>query len=160
VARALIVGCGCRGQELARALTGEAWLVRGTTRQPGRVVDIEAAGAEAALADPDHLGTILDQIADVTTVYWLLGSASGEADTVNALHGERLESLLARIVDTPVRRFVYEGAGAVDRMALERGGRIVRAAGDRWRIPVAVLDADPAQRERWLNAMRAAARYE
>jgi len=160
LARALIVGCGCRGLELAQALRREGWLVRGTTRDPDRLAAIDAAGAEAALADPDRLGTILEQIADVTTLCWLLGSAAGEARAVTALHAERLESLLARIVDSPVRRFVYEAAGTVEPAALGRGAQIVSEAGERWRIPVAVVDEPPSALGRWLEAMAAASRYE
>jgi NAD(P)-dependent dehydrogenase (short-subunit alcohol dehydrogenase family) len=158
VARALIVACGCRGLELAKALQGEGWLVRGTTRDPDGLPSIEAAGAQSALADPDRLDTVLDQIADITTIYWLLGSANGEAGAVAAIHADRLESLLARIVDTPVRGFVYEAAGSVDRDVLARGAGIVREAAQRWRIPVAVMDESPDDRDRWLAAM-VAARY-
>ena len=37
------------------------------------------------------------------------------------------------------------------------GAEIVTAAGERWRIPVAVVDADPGQVEKWVDAMTAAA---
>jgi uncharacterized protein YbjT (DUF2867 family) len=160
VARALLVGCGCRGQELARRLRADGWLVRGTTRDADRLADMEAAGAEPALADPDRLETILDHIGDVTALYWLLGSATGPPDAVAALHAERLESLLTKIVDSPVRVFVYEAAGSVDRAMLQGGSELVRAAAARWHIPAAVVDEPPAQRERWLAAMRAASRYD
>jgi nucleoside-diphosphate-sugar epimerase len=157
MARALIVGCGCRGLELASALQREGWLVRGTTRDADRRAAIEAAGADAVLADPDRLETILDLIADVTTVYWLVGSATGSDGAVAALHTDRLEALLARIVDTPVRSFVYEAAGSVDGALLQRGAEIACAAADRWRIPVAVVDEPPDDRGAWLAAMAAAA---
>jgi hypothetical protein len=45
---------------------------------------------------------------------------------------------MERLVETPVRRFVYEADGSVDSAILERGGAIVQAAGERWRIPVVV----------------------
>jgi hypothetical protein len=157
VARALIVGCGCRGLELAGALRREGWLVRGTTRDRDRLDAIERVGVEGAVADPDRLATILDQIADVTTIYWLLGSATGSAETVAALHSERLESLLVRIVDSPVRGFVYEAVGSVQPAVLRRGAGTVRAAAERWRIPVAVVDEPPAELGRWVVAMAAAA---
>ena len=156
MARALIVGCGCRGLALARVLRGEGWLVRGTTRDPDRLAEIESAQVEAALADPDRLVTILDEIADITAVFWLLGSAGGGDEAVRALHSERLESMLARLVDTPVRRFVYEAAGSVDPAALAHGAELVRQAAERWRMTVAVVDAEPSDRERWLDAMRTA----
>jgi uncharacterized protein YbjT (DUF2867 family) len=138
VARALIVGCGCRGRELGERLLGEGWQVRGTSRRVEGLAAIEAAGIEPALADPGDPGTVLDLVGDVTTVYWLLGSATGDPHEVDAIHGPRLERVLERLVETPVRRFVYEAAGSVDPTILERGSSIVRAAGERWRIPVAV----------------------
>ncbi|HMJ72485.1 MAG TPA: NAD(P)H-binding protein [Solirubrobacterales bacterium] len=138
MARALIVGCGCRGRLLGKRLLAEGWQVRGTSRREGGLAAIEAAGIEPALADPEDPGTVLDLVGDVTTVYWLLGSAVGPAESLEAIHGPRLERFLERLVETPVRRFVYEAAGSVDAAILERGGSIVQAAGERWRIPVAV----------------------
>ena len=44
MARALIVGCGCRGRELGRELLAEGWQVRGTSRR--------AEGLEAELCVP------------------------------------------------------------------------------------------------------------
>jgi uncharacterized protein YbjT (DUF2867 family) len=155
VARALIVGCGCRGRGLAARLRGAGWQVRGTTRDPHRLADIEAAGANPALADPDRVATILELIGDVAVVFWLLGSAAGEAAA--ALNGERLERLLEALVDSPVRGFVYEAAGRTPRSRLEAGAAIVRAASERWRIPVEVVDADPADPAAWVEATAAAA---
>jgi uncharacterized protein YbjT (DUF2867 family) len=140
VARALIVGCGCRGRELGERLLAEGWAVRGTSRREGGLAAIEAAGIEPALADPLRPGTVLDLVGDVATVLWLLGSASGDPREVAAIHGERLERVLERLVETPVRRFAYEATGSVDRAVLERGASAVRSAGERWRIPIALLD--------------------
>ena len=114
--------------------------MRGTSRREQGLAEIEAAGIEAALADPERLATVLDLVADVAAVYWLLGSAVGPPDELAAIHGPRLERLLEHLVETPVRRFVYEGAGSVDPAVLEAGAAIVRAAGERWRIPVEVLE--------------------
>ncbi len=139
MARALIVGCGCRGRQLGAGLLAEGWAVRGTSRREEGLAAIEAAGIEPALADPERPATLLDLVADVAAVYWLLGSATGPAEEVEAIHGPRLERLLERLVETPVRRFVYEAGGAVDAAILARGAEIVRAAGERWRIPVEVL---------------------
>jgi uncharacterized protein YbjT (DUF2867 family) len=138
MARALIVGCGCRGRLLGERLLGEGWAVRGTSRREEGLAPIEAAGIEAALADPAHPGTLLELVGDVTVVHWLLGSAGGSAENLEAIHGVRLERLLERLVETPVRRFVYEASGSVDPAILERGSSIVRAAGERWHIPVAI----------------------
>ena len=41
------------------------------------------------------------------------------------------------------------------RRHLERGAEIVRDAGERWRIPVAVVDEDPGDWEAWTDAMLA-----
>jgi len=142
VARALIVGCGCRGRLLGERLLAEGWQVRGTSRREEALAAIEAAGIEPTLADPEEPGTVLDLVGDVAVVCWLLGSAVGDPEAVEAIHGSRLERVLERLVETPVRRFVYEGFGSVDPALLERGGSIVRAAGERWRIPVLVADRE------------------
>jgi uncharacterized protein YbjT (DUF2867 family) len=139
LARALIVGCGRRGRLLGERLLEEGWEVRGTTRGEEGLAAIEAAGIEAALADPDQPGALLELLGDVTVVYWLLGSATGAAENVEAIHGSRLERFLERLVETPVRRFVYEGAGSVDAAVLAQGASLVRVASETWRIPVEVL---------------------
>jgi hypothetical protein len=64
---------------------------------------------------------------------------------------------MEEIVDTPVRGVVYEAEGSVPRDVLRRGEQVVRAAAERWRIPVAVVDADPSEVDAWLDAMTAAA---
>ena len=55
------------------------------------------------------------------------------------MHGPRLESLLEKLVDSPVRGFAYEAAGSVDAETLGEGARITERAGERWRIPVTLL---------------------
>jgi nucleoside-diphosphate-sugar epimerase len=149
VARVLIVGCGCRGRELAAELTRRGHAVRGTTRDPSRATAIEAAGAEAVVADPDRLATLLPQVAGVSAVCWLLGSATGRPE----LHGDRLKGFLERLVDTPVRSFVYEAAGSAGAEPLARGAAIVREASAVWRIPVEIVGEDPAAHSRWVTAM-------
>jgi uncharacterized protein YbjT (DUF2867 family) len=139
VARALIVGCGCHGRALANRLVSRGWLVRGTSRDGARLAEIENAGLEAALADPDRPGTVLDLCGDVAAVVWLLGSAAGEPEAVSAIHGPRLERLLEKLVDSPVRGFAYEADGTVGEDRLESGRRIVERARERWRIPVGLL---------------------
>ena len=149
MARALIVGCGCRGRLLGRALLVEGWQVRGTSRSPARLDAIAAAGIEPASADPDRVGSVLDLVEDVAVVVWALGSATGSPELVEAVNGPRLERLLERLVDTPVRGLVYEGVGAVPDPALAAGAELVRAASERWRIPAAVVAADPADPDQW-----------
>ncbi len=130
--------------------------MRGTTRDPGRLTAIEAVGADAVQADPDRLGTVLMQLPGVTVVCWLMGSAGGDPEQVEALHGDRLRSLLAKLVDSGVRGLVYEGAGTVDAALLGDGAELTRQAGEASRMPVAVIEAHPADSEGWLWAARAA----
>lgn len=139
MARALIVGCGCRGRELGAGLLEQGLAVRGTSRREEGLAVIEAAGIEPALADPERPATVLDLVADVTAVYWLLGSAGGEPENIEAIHGSRLERLLERLVETPVRRFVYEAYGSVAPEVLAGGAALVERAAETWRIPVEIL---------------------
>jgi nucleoside-diphosphate-sugar epimerase len=156
VARVLIVGCGCRGGELAAALVERGHAVRGTTRDRSRMGAIEATGAQAALADPDRLGTLMPHLDGTSVLCWLMGSAGGEPEAVSALHGPRLESLLEKLVDTHVRGVVYEAAGNTPPAVLEQGAALVRRAGEIYRMPGEVVGAHPRDRAVWLDAMLAA----
>ena len=89
---------------------------------------IAAAGAEPYIGDPDRIGTLMGALTGVTVVCWLLGRVP-DPD----LHGGRLRMLFERLVHTPVRGVVYE-------RALPEGEAIARDAGERWRIPVAVIE--------------------
>jgi hypothetical protein len=109
---------------------------------------IEAAGLEAADADPESPGTVLERCGDVTVVVWLLGSATGEPETIAAIHGPRLERLLEKLIDTPVRGFAYETSGGVDEGHLRGGRRIVERAAETWRIPAIGLEDDRGA-DRW-----------
>ena len=131
--------------------------MRGTSRREAGLAAIEEVGLEPALADPDRVGTVLDGVEGVTLVFWLRGSAAAEPDRLAAIHGPRLERMLEEIVDTPVRGFVYEGSGSVAAELRESGSALVRAASDRWRIPVVVTSGEPADREAWRAEMLAAA---
>jgi uncharacterized protein YbjT (DUF2867 family) len=157
VARALIVGCGCRGRELGRSLLERGWQVRGTTRTEDGLAAIESAGIEAVIADPDRIGSLVDQVADVALIFWLLGSATGEPEAVAALHGPRLARMLEEIVDTPVRGFVYETFGSLPSEVLVGAMATLRDAGQRWRIPFEVVDAAGGELELWRAGMLAAA---
>jgi len=156
MARVLIVGCGCRGQALARALCDQGHAVRGTTRSEQRRAAIEAAGAEVWVGDPDRIATIHYALADVTILCWLMGLATGPAEQVAALHGSRLSMLLERSIDTTVRGLLYEAAGSVDGELLAAGAETVRAACDYSEIPHALLSADPRDHDAWLAAAVAA----
>ena len=154
MARVLIVGCGCRGRALACELIASGHVVRGTTREPMRIREIEASGAQAVVADPDRLGTITPQLAGVSVICWLMGSV--DAGAAARLHGPRLRTLLERLVDTPVRGLVYEGAGSVAPNMLGSGARAVREASRTWRLPVAVTEFKPSDHAAWLAEMRGA----
>jgi nucleoside-diphosphate-sugar epimerase len=153
VARFLIVGCGCRGQALARELIAAGHVVRGTTRDPRRFPDIEAAGAEPAIADPYRLATVMPLLDGASAVCWLMGTAYGSADSVEAVHTTRLESMLELIVDTPARGFVYE-TGGVER---EVGVHAASCAREVYEMPLAILATDPGDHARWLADARTAA---
>jgi hypothetical protein len=156
VARILIVGCGSRGQALARDLVAAGHAVRGTTRDPRRFPEIDAAGAEPYLGDPDRIMTLMDALAATTVVCWLMGSATGDDEKVRELHGGRLRMLCEKLVDTPVRGLVYEAAGTVPFEWLQEGEMIARGARATWNIPLEVLRTDPADREPWRAAAREA----
>ena len=156
MARVLLVGCGCRGQSLARALAAEGHAVRGTTRDPARREEIEAAGAEAAVADPLRLGTLLPHLHGVSVMGWLLATASGDAEELAALHGPRLESIAAKLVDSHVRGLVYEAAGTVAPATLAAGAEAARSVATANRVPLEVVEQDPADLDAWIGDMTAA----
>ncbi|MBS1889391.1 MAG: hypothetical protein JSU06_19600 [Actinobacteria bacterium] len=156
MARALIVGCGCSGRALGEELREEGWAVRGTSRAAEGLVPIEAAGIEPARADPDRPGTILDLVGDVAIVFWLLGAATGAAENLAAIHGPRLESLLERLVETPVRGFVYEGVGTVDHSILSGGAELARHAERTWRIPVTITETPRERGPQWVEELETA----
>jgi hypothetical protein len=114
--------------------------------------ELEKAGVEGVVADPDRLATLVPALESVTVVCWLMGSAV-DAPEVN---GARLGTLLEHLVDTPVRGFVYEAAGAVDAALLQQGAQLVREASETWRIRAEVVSADPGVHEEWLEAMKGA----
>ena len=127
--------------------------MRGTSRREEGLAAIEAAGIEAALADPDRPGTLLELVGDVAVVFFLLGSAEGDPETLAAIHGPRLERLMEKLVDTPVRGVAYEASGSVDPAVLEAGAEIVRTASRTWRIPVEIVGGEPDDPGEWSQKM-------
>ena len=144
MARVLIVPCGCRGRALAAELVAAGHAVRGTTRSQANAAAIREAGAEPYVGDPDRIGTLMDALSGVTIVCWLMGTLP-----VPDLHEGRLRMLWEKLVDTPVRGVVYEGA-------LPQGEQVARTASQTWQIPLAILDADPLDHEVWLAAAHGA----
>ena len=149
MARVLLVGGGGRARALTGALIADGHAVRATTRDPARTHAIRDAGAEPYVGDPDRIATLMGALTGVTVLAWLMGTASGDAERVFALHDTRLRMLWEKLVDTPVRGVVYEGA-------LSQGEEVARTAAETWRIPLEVLDADPRDHGAWLPAARAA----
>jgi uncharacterized protein YbjT (DUF2867 family) len=145
------VGCGCRGLELTRALREAGHAVRGTTRDTSRRAEIEAAGAEPFVGDPNLVGTLAPALAHVGVACILLGSATGSAEQLSALHGTRLEMLLGRMLDTTVRGVVYEATGSVDPALLRAGAARVRHACERSLIPYELLTTDATVGEAWIT---------
>lgn len=156
MARCLIIGCGCRGRSLAGELVARGHAVRGTTRDPARQAAIEESGAEAFVGDPDRIATLVPALDQVTVACVLLGSAVASRAQLAALHGTRLEMLLTKMVDTTVRAVVYEAVGAVDTGVLAAGAGLVRGRCADYRIPYAMIEAEPADHGAWTLAALAA----
>jgi hypothetical protein len=117
---------------------------------------IEAAGAQAVVADPGRVGTIIDALDHVTVVLILLGSARGPAPALAELHGARLQALLTRMIDTTIKGVVYEARGSVEPAVLASGVASLRGFAQRARARTALLEADPAAPEPWLREALAA----
>ncbi len=156
MARALIVGCGCCGRSLGKRLLAEGWAVRGTSRREQGLVAIEAAGIEPALGNPERPGTLLDLVGDVAVVVLALGSLEGDPEQAATVHGPRLEALVERLVDTPVRGIVYEASGDAGPEPLAAGAEVLRRAARTWRIPVELVEAPRGEPEAWVEAMAGA----
>ena len=136
-----MVGGGCRGLALARSLVAEGHAVRAVTRHESRRAELEAAGCECWIGDPDRIGTLRYALENATVLLWLLATVDAPE-----LHGSRLEMMLERTVDTTVRGVLYEG---------RRGEAVVQAARDRHGIPIAFLEADPNDVDAWVAQARA-----
>ncbi|MCW2991475.1 MAG: hypothetical protein JWM73_2069 [Solirubrobacterales bacterium] len=138
--RVLLVGGGCRGLELTRSLVADGHAVRVTTRTEARRAEIETAGGECWIGDPDRIGSLRYALANVTVLLWALGTVDRPE-----LHGSRLAMMLERTVDTMVRGVIYEGGSAEGRAIIERMCRLNE-------VPYAFLDADPADGPAWAAA--------
>jgi nucleoside-diphosphate-sugar epimerase len=149
-----MVGGGCRGLALARELVADGHAVRAVTRGEARRAEIEAAGCECWIGDPDRIGTLRYALDNVTVLLWLLGTATGP--NVADLHGSRLRMMLEKVTDTTVRGVVYEAEGTVDAAALRAGAAELARARELNEIPGALLQADPGDERAWVAAARAA----
>jgi hypothetical protein len=156
VARILIVGGGCRGRALAGQLRHVGHAVRITTRTEAGRDAIESVGAECWIGTPDRLATLRHALENVTIACWLLGTAGGPQDAVEALHGSRLDFFTSQTIDTTVRGLVYEAAGSVGADTLAAGTALVRAKADHNAIPLRIITVDPSEIGLWGAAARVA----
>ncbi len=129
----------------------EGHAVRVSTRTEAGRAAIEALGAECWIGTPDRLATMRGALENVTVICWLLGSATGPASTLEALHTTRLEFFLTQAIDTTARGFVYEASGGPAVAGLLRDGELtVRTLAARNAIPTAFVTADLGDLDAWL----------
>lgn len=153
MARALLVGCGCCARGAGRLLTERGWSVRGTSRGERGRARIEAAGIEAAEADPDRVGSVVELLGDVTVPVWALGAPAGGDGELEKLQLQRLPSLLEKLVDTPVRGFVWESSLPADADLARRAGALLEDAERRWHLPMRTVAAARADHASWAQAV-------
>ena len=135
-----MVGGGRPGLELTRRLTADGHAVRFVTRHEAFRPEIEAAGGEFYLGDPDRIGSLRYGLDNVTVLLWLLGRAP-DGD----LHGSRLTMMMERTIDTTVRGVIYEGTPA--------GAAEVRRMAAYNEIPHAILDTPREDEDAWVSAI-------
>ena len=115
--------------------------MRGTSRRPGGADGDRGSGHRVRAGGPRPGGDgarALRGHRPLSSGCSVRREGSREA---RPIHGPRLESLLAKLVDSPVRGFAYEAAGSVGRADLcRRARRSLREAAERWRIPVTLLN--------------------
>jgi hypothetical protein len=140
--RVLLVGGGRPGLGLTRRLAADGHAVRFVTRHEGFGDEIEAAGGECYLGDPDRIGSLRYGLDNVTVLLWLLGRVP-DGD----LHGSRLTMMMERTIDTTVRGIVYEGTPA--------GAAVVARMADYNEIPHAILDTPRDDEDAWVEAVLA-----
>ncbi len=154
--RVLLIGGGCRGLALAENLVADGHAVRAVTRDECHRAAIEEVGAECWIGDPDVVGTLRYALENVTILVWALATAAGSAEQVAALHGPRLQMMLSKTIDTTVRGVVYEATGTVNAATLQSAVAELQRSCELNRIPCAIVDADPAERDAWVVAARTA----
>jgi hypothetical protein len=149
VARILLVGGGARGRALASSLIAERHTARITTRSEAGRAAIEAVGAECWIGTPDRVASLRYALENVTIACWLLGTATGSAEQLAALHGPRLAFFCSQTIDTTVRGLVYEAGGCVDSRLLLAGADLLATKAAFNEIPLRIIDADPADAGAW-----------
>jgi NAD(P)-dependent dehydrogenase (short-subunit alcohol dehydrogenase family) len=148
--RVLLVGSSARGLAFARRLVADGHAVRAVTRTEARRAEIEAAGCECFIGDPDRIGTLRYGLENVTILVWALGCATGpDEEKIEALHGSRLKMMLEKTTDTTVRGVLYEATGTLPEAVLAKGVEEVLWANKANEIPYALLEADGIDPEAW-----------
>jgi hypothetical protein len=134
VARVQLTGTPERIAPVAKALFEAGHAVRCAV--PGGTPVVE--GAETVDGSPQLPGSLVMHLEGVAVVGWLLGD---EASSDPELHGEKLETMLHRVVDTGVRGFIYElpGGYADAKDMAHMGAARIAKANDTWKIPVAAV---------------------
>jgi hypothetical protein len=135
-----MVGGGRPGLQLTRRLTADGHAVRFVTRHEGFREEIEAAGGETYIGDPDRIGSLRYALDNVTILLWLLGRVPA-----GDLHGSRLTMMMERTIDTTVRGVIYEGT--------PEGAEVVERMAAYNEIPYAILDAPRADADVWASAI-------
>jgi hypothetical protein len=138
--RVLLVGGGRPGLELTRRLADDGHAVRFVTRHEGFRAEIEAAGGECYIGDPDRIGSLRYGLDNVTVLLWLMGRAPA-----GDLHGSRLTMMMERTIDTTVRGMVYEGT--------DGGAEVVERMAAYNEIPFSILHVDRDDPEAWVTAV-------
>ena len=128
--------------------------MRVVTRTEERRAEIEAAGGECWIGDPDRIGTLRYALANVTVLLWALATATGE--NARDLHGSRLEMMLERTVDTMVRGVIYEARGSLPGDVLCTGAGHIQRMCTLNEVPHLLLGADPADVTAWVAEAREA----
>lgn len=151
MARLLIIGGGERGRALARARIAAGDVAR-IVAAADDVAAIESAGAEPWVGDPCRLATVVGALDGVAVVCWLFGDARQAEGEARALNGSLLETFLGEAVDSTMRGFVYEAAGDAGAGVLAAGAEVAVGIARKNAIPIATIDATPAEQGRWLDA--------
>jgi hypothetical protein len=138
--RAVVIGGGRPGLARTRALAADGHAVRFVTRNEAFRPEIEAAGGECWIGDPDRIASLRYALENATVLLWLMGPAP-DGD----LHGSRLTMMLERTIDTTVRGIVYEGT--------EAGAAEVARMADYNEIPHAILATPRTDEPAWVASV-------
>lgn len=144
--------------------------MRITTRSEAGRAAIEASGAECWVGTPERLATLRGVLDGVAIACWMFARAQGSERELRELHSERLEFFLTQVIDSTVRGFVFEGAGAqagaggaedgaphdTRAAALAAGEATARRLSARNEIPLELLHAAALEDTEWLAAAGAA----